>query len=131
MLDLSDVPDPFLVFHHWHDTSHAGTVGYDGGNVKISTDGGVSFAQLLAETVAPSYTGNISTFYGNPLAGQPAWFGTTNAWLRVEIDLEENLDGLPLDQVVIRFEFGSESYFKSRPGWYIDDVYVGSSVLLP
>ncbi len=112
VLDLSDLSDPVLRFAHWYGAE----VGRDGGNLKISTDGGQTFSPVLIEGETLGGDG--------PLAGQVVFTGPTDGWVEVEVELAGDLDGLPRDRVMLRFEFGSDSEV-SGPGWYIDDVLVG------
>jgi hypothetical protein len=119
--DLSHLENPILRFHHWHDIETT----YDGANLKLSVDGGISYFQIDAGSVTPAYSGTVSGNFGNPLAGQLAWWGTSGGWTEVVVDLNANLQGLPRDQVVVRFDFGAD-HSVNAPGWYIDDVYIGN-----
>ena len=126
VINLEGLPAPALRFWHWRNTE--GT--YDGGNVKISTDGGLTFAPLTPSSVVPAYSGLLSTTFGNPMGGQPAWWGVSTTWTVVNVNLAPDLAGLPQDQIVLRFDFAQDDEF-SYPGWYIDDVSVGDRATLP
>jgi hypothetical protein len=123
VMDLTGLPHPALRFHHWYITEAT----YDGGNVKISTDGGVTFSALTAGSVVPAYTGALDI--DTPMGGQLAWHGTASTWATVNVDLAANLVGLPRDQIVVRFDFASDVSV-NYAGWYIDDVSAGDFVTL-
>ena len=94
---------------------------YDGGNIKISTDGGTTWTLV---TPVGGYPGTANS--ANPLYPQPIYTGTANTWQQKTVDLAA-YDGLPIK---IRFDFGADSSV-NYAGWYIDDVKVGSLVLSP
>jgi len=107
---VANVDNPVLMFWHWYDTE----VAYDGGNVKISTDHGVTFTLI---TPVGGYTGTAnSSNVGIPL--EPCFTGHVQGFW------EEEVFVLPVDSgqtFMIRWHFGSDaSVF--YPGWYIDDV---------
>ncbi|MCU0850797.1 MAG: immune inhibitor A [Candidatus Thermoplasmatota archaeon] len=103
-----------LVFWHWYDTEAS----YDGCNVKISTDGGSTWAVLTPEG---GYTGNANS--ANPLYPEPIWTGHVQKyWEEETIDLSA-YNGM---EVKIRFHFGSDTSVQ-YPGWFIDDVGIISS----
>ena len=116
-----DTPVPFFVesplamleFWHWYDIEG---YGYDGGNVKVSTDGGTSWTVITPLTGYPGVA-NAS----NPLNGEPIFCNTVpgNFWALVEFDLS-SYQG---QSIIIRWHFGSDSSVQ-YPGWYIDDVSI-------
>jgi len=113
-----DTPAPFLItepnaelrFWHWYDIETS----WDGGNVKVSTDGGISWSVITSTT---GYTGTGNT--SNPLSGEPIFCGTTtyNYWHEEVFDLS-SYQG---QSIIIRWHFGSDSSGEYA-GWYIDDV---------
>ena len=118
---------PVLDFDHWVATE----LGWDGGNLKVSVNGG-------AWTVVPAsaysfnpYPGNlISVGSGNtnPLAGQPSFTGTnggsvSGSWGTSRVDLS-GIAG-PGDSVRLRFDFGVDGC-NGIVGWYVDNVEVYS-----
>ncbi len=111
------VPDSgILNFYHYH--NFEGSKGektlWDGGNVKISTNGGTSFNLI---TPVGGYDGTISGF--NP--DEPGFGGTIDEWELVEFDLG-NYEG---QDVILRWHFASDYSQCDYYGWYIDDVLVG------
>jgi photosystem II stability/assembly factor-like uncharacterized protein len=129
--DLTGVAAPRLRFAHWYNFEASSTLTsrYDGGNIKISTDGGQTWTQLAPGSVTPAYTGTI-TATSNPMSGQLVWTGILSNWESVEVDLAANLGGQPLTQVALRFDASSDG-FVNRPGWYLDAVRVGDASQLP
>jgi Zn-dependent metalloprotease len=120
--------NPRLTFEHYAATE----AGWDGGNLKISINGG-------AYTLVPSsaYTFNAynttlqTTAAGNtnPLAGQPAFSGTDGgslfgSWGQSQIDLIK-LGVKPGDNIQLRYEFGMDGC-TGNDGWYVDNVTVAA-----
>ncbi|MCK5051825.1 MAG: carboxypeptidase regulatory-like domain-containing protein [Candidatus Cloacimonetes bacterium] len=100
-----------LDFWHWYDIEAS----YDGGNVKISTDGGSSWNVIVPLT---GYTGVANT--SNPLNGEEIFCGHDQGyWEFVEFDLSAFVG----ENILVRWHFGSDSSV-IYPGWYIDDVTI-------
>jgi len=102
-----------FTFYHYHDFEGGYSL-YDGGNVKISTDGGSTFNLITPES---GYDGNIVA-----LDNEQGFSGTLDNWEQVEFDLT-NYAG---ETAIIMWHFGSDSYVNSYYGWYIDNVLVGN-----
>ena len=107
---------PFIVptgmmftFWHWYQFE----TGWDGGNLKISTDGGTTFTLI---TPVGGYPGTLSS---NPyMTGQPGYTGTGETiWAQAVFDLTA-YEGMT---VIILWETASDSSIQYA-GWYIDDV---------
>ena len=127
-LRVSTAGDTYLVFWHYYDTEHDGTAGpgratlatlWDGGNVKVSTDTGSTWAVLQP---VGGYDGTIATGSTNPMGGEPGFGGFSYGWQRA-------LFHLPIaDEVLIRFDFGTDAEndgdARVFAGWYLDDVTV-------
>jgi Zn-dependent metalloprotease len=111
-------------FEHWFATE----LGFDGGNLKISVNGGpwqlvppseFTFNNYIAFLVSEA-NGNT-----NPLAGQPAWTGTNpgtvkgGSWGRTHVNLG-NFAG-PGDTIRLRWDFGTDGC-AGAVGWYLDNV---------
>jgi len=100
-----------LVFKHWYEIEE----GWDGGNVKISTDGGNTW-QLITPDGGYPYT--ISTY--NPcIPGEEGYSGNSMGWEPAVF----NLSAYANQTIMIRWEFGSDESFTYQ-GWYIDDVEI-------
>jgi hypothetical protein len=106
-IDLTAAPSPTLTFRMWIDTEGST---YDGVNLQISTDGGMSYS--VVNSVLPAYPLTI--------AGQPAWGGHQAAlgWQFMQADLSAYVGHIRL-----RFSFQSDSS-GTFPGVYIDDIFV-------
>ena len=100
-----------LDFWHWYDIEG---YGYDGGNVKISTDGGTSWSVITPLT---GYPGVANT--SNPLSGEPIFWESSAGWVLVEFDLSAYVG----ENILVRWHFGTDSSV-TYPGWYIDDVRI-------
>jgi hypothetical protein len=107
-IDLSGLIDPKVTFRMWVHTEGST---YDGANLQISNDGGVTFTVL--DTVDPTYPLMVG--------GKPAWGGQQAAlgWQLVEADLAVYTG----QTVRLRFAFRSDSS-GVFPGVYIDDILV-------
>ncbi|MCH8277075.1 MAG: hypothetical protein IIA50_06020, partial [Bacteroidetes bacterium] len=126
-VNLSGVNGAMLMFWHWYDFEHDGAADpnvsgaslWDGGNVKVSTDGGQSWELLLPEG---HYSGDVIVSQENPLSGQRAFGGYSYGWRQEIMQLPEASD------VRIRFDVGTDDSntqdARWYAGWYIDDVAV-------
>lgn len=131
-LDLTAIGSTYLIFWHWYDFEHTGEVPpgefssnadlFDAGNVKVSTDGGVTWSVVEPEG---GYNGTISAEHANPLGGEPGFGGYSYGWRREIVPLPADAD------VRIRFDFATDAgnvnqalYFA---GWHIDDVVITTS----
>jgi len=94
-----------LEFWHNYDTEN----GYDGGNVKISTNNGNSWSLLTPEG---GYThANLNALNG------PGFSGSSNGWVLSRFPLAAHAN----QSVMFRFSFASDSNTQAE-GWFIDDV---------
>ncbi|MBN1424315.1 immune inhibitor A [Candidatus Fermentibacteria bacterium] len=115
-LVLTNAVSAILTFWHWYRMEYSDGVYWDGGNVKISVDGGATFQVIYPEG---GYDGT-ATNTANPLYGQPVFGGppsTGNFWHQETFDLSSYAN----NTVIVRFHFGSDAYLTDI-GWYIDDV---------
>ena len=95
-----------LSFWHWYDMESI----YDGGNIKITTDGGASWQLIQPNGGYPQ--AEISA-----LDDEPGFSGQSGGWQEVYCDLGA-FEG---ETIKIKFNFGS-NYMTTHPGWYIDAV---------
>jgi len=119
----ADRPILRLAFDHWIATEP----GYDGGNLKVSVNGGPFLVVAPARFSFNAYNGAL-TVSGNtsPLAGESAWSGTNSgsldgSWGQSQVDLSGIAS--PGDTVRFRFELGMDGC-NGNTGWYVDDVRV-------
>lgn len=108
-----------LVFDHWVATEE----GWDGGNVKVSVNGGAFEVVPPASFTFNAYPGALESS-DNPLGGEWAFTGTDGgeifgSWGQSQIDLTSLASAG--DDVQIRFEMGLDGCNGVR-GWYVDDV---------
>ncbi|MCA9950852.1 MAG: M4 family metallopeptidase [Anaerolineales bacterium] len=106
-------------------------VGWDGGNLKISVNGG-------AWTVVPDSAIEVNGYFApgaingggndNPLAGQEGWTGggqgeVSTGWGQTQV----NLTGIAAagDDIQLRFDMGLDGC-NGVDGWYVDEVQVYS-----
>lgn len=117
---------PRIAIDHWIATEE----GYDGGNFKISVDGGDFILVPPSAIELSPYNGTLYPAdrpNSNPLAGEPAFTGsddgTTGSWGQSNV----NLFGIAQagSTVRLRFDFGIDDC-DGLVGWYVDDVRVYS-----
>jgi len=116
-IELAGQDSSRLIFWHWYINEFSDNTFWDGGNIKISIDGGAF------EIIDPigGYDGIIDRF-APFLAGEPCFGGPEangNFWQREIFDLTPYLGR----SIKIRFDFGADGYV-SKPGWYIDYVEI-------
>ena len=124
---------PRIALNHWFDIEY----GWDGGNLKISTNGGPftlvpgsafetgPYTDVLFEAVR-----DFLPYNSNPLAEQEAFTGSGlqldgASWAQSRV----NLDGIagPGDSIQLRFDFGVDGC-DGAVGWYVDEVDVYSCI---
>jgi Zn-dependent metalloprotease len=125
----NSVTDSRLSFDHWVATE----AGWDGGNLKISVDGGAWQEVASADYVYNGYNRSLfgagaPNFNSNPLAGQKAYSGqdagsVDGSWGRSIINLAPY--AAPGSKVQLRFDLGTDGCGGAY-GWYVDDVSVYS-----
>jgi Zn-dependent metalloprotease len=117
-----------MEFEHYVATE----AGWDGGNLKISINGGpYTLVPSSAYTFNPYNTTLQTVAAGNtnPLAGQPAYSGTDGgsvfgSWGLSQINLTA-LGVVPGNTIRLRYDFGMDGC-TGLDGWYVDDIRVGA-----
>ena len=100
--------------------------GFDGGALEVSTDGGVTWVDVVAgggNFISGGYNGSISPSYGSAIAGRPAWTGGNAAGAMTKVEV--NLGPFAGPDVRVRFRLACDELLAgSQPGvgWFIDDV---------
>jgi hypothetical protein len=114
-INLAMATTPVASFWAW---VHTEVSSYDGWNLKISTDGGQSFATVT--TVTPAY--NLM------VAMQPAWGGNHSAkgWENYTADLTAYAG----QSVILRYAFKSDGA-GVFPGVYVDELVVAEPPQIP
>jgi len=110
-LDLTaTVPasSPRLTFWHWYQFE-SGSQDWDGGNLKVSTNGGSTWTVLTPEGGYPS--SSITAL------GQAGYAGSSGGWVEATFDLAAHAG----QSVTLRWHFGSDSSVTDL-GWYVDDI---------
>uniref|UniRef100_A0A832G8S2 carboxypeptidase T n=1 Tax=Ignavibacterium album TaxID=591197 RepID=A0A832G8S2_9BACT len=114
-INLSSYSNPKLSFWTKWDIEN----NWDYGQVKVSTNNGVSWTPLQG-----NYT-NLGTGSFQP-NGQPLYDGTQTNWVQEEI----NLTGLTSTQSKLRFELKTDGSV-TRDGWYVDDISIYIYAVVP
>jgi Zn-dependent metalloprotease len=125
-LPAAGILSPRATFEH----SIASEFGFDGGNVKISINGGAyAIVPAAAFIFNPYNTTMVTAAAGNtsPLEGQPGFSGSdggqvTTLWGESQIDLTK-AGVKPGDTIQLRFDFGMDGC-GSIDGWYVDNVKI-------
>jgi hypothetical protein len=115
-----------LTFRH-HFNLEASNVdpnlGFDGGVMEISTDGGNTFQDILAAGgtfVMGGYNRTISTDRGSPIAGRQAWSGDSGGFVTTMVDLPPFA---PPSGIRLRWRMASDTS-GSGEGWRVDTVTI-------
>ena len=127
-LPNADILSPRLTFEHYFATE----LGWDGGNVKISINGGAYVVVPASAFSFNPYNGALNTAAAgntNPLAGEPGFTGTdggevTGSWGQSQIDLTK-IGVKAGDTIQLRFDFGMDGC-TGIDGWYVDDFKVSA-----
>ena len=84
---------PQLTFRHnfnFEASDTNPTLGFDGGVLELSTDGGNTFQDILAaggSFFMGGYNRTISTDRGSPIAGRQAWSGNSEGFITTVVNL--------------------------------------------
>jgi Zn-dependent metalloprotease len=121
---------PLLLFDHYVATES----GYDGGNLKLSVNGGpFQLVPTNAFRFNPYNATLVTDGNTNPLRGQAAYTGSDGgslegSWGQSQVDLSALAgDG---DTIRVRFDLGVDGC-NGLDGWYLDDVRVLATVSTP
>jgi Zn-dependent metalloprotease len=121
--------NPLLTFDHWVATEG----GWDGGNLKISVNGGPWQVVAPADYTYNGYNAALFTAAQgntNPLAGEPAFTGTDGgsvggSWGRSHVNLTNY--AMAGDAIQLRYDIGNDGC-TGITGWYVDDPTVYACV---
>src|SRR5436190_5801126 len=103
-------------------------IGFDGGVLEISTDGGSTFQDILAAAgsfVMGGYNRTISVDRGSPIAGRQAWSGNSGGFITTMV----NLPFIPI-AARLRWRMASDTS-GSNEGWRVDTVNISWCELVP
>jgi hypothetical protein len=95
-------------------------VGFDGGVLEISMDGGTTFQDITvwASFEGGEYNRTIATDRGSPLAGRPAWSGNSGGFITTVVNLPPEIGN-----AVLRWRMASDNAGSSE-GWRVDTASV-------
>lgn len=113
LLHLDGFEHATLSFYHYYQLGLQ--PGFDGGNLKVSTDNGQSWEMIQPVGGYPVEAMNS----GSILVTQPAFSGTQGRWERVQVSLDDYIDWTA--GIRLRFHLGSTGQ-EQDDGWYIDDI---------
>jgi serine protease AprX len=122
---------PQLIFRHNFNLEASDTdpnLGYDGGVLELSTDGGNTFRDVLANGgsfAMGGYNRTISTDRDSPIAGCQAWSGNSEGFITTVV----NLPVLTVDSV-LRWRMASDTT-GSNQGWRVDTVNISWCEAIP
>jgi subtilisin family serine protease len=95
-------------------------LGFDGGVLELSTDGGSTFQYIPPSAfVLGGYNRTISTDRGSPIGGLRAWSGNSEGYITTVVDIESPLPG----SGKVRWRMASDTS-GSNEGWRIDTLNV-------
>jgi hypothetical protein len=97
------------------------TLGFDGGVLEISFDGGNTFQDILdagGSFLEGGYNRTISTNRGSPIAGRQAWSGNSGGFITTVVDLPQSFGNF-----VLRWRMASDDSGSSE-GWRVDTVSI-------
>jgi hypothetical protein len=102
-------------------------VGFDGGVLEVSTDGGNTFQDILTaggSFVIGGYNRTISTDRGSPIAGRQAWSGNSEGFITTVVNL-------PLIfPINLRWRMAGDAS-GSNEGWRVDTVNLSGCLPRP
>ena len=112
-----------LTFWHRYNTE----LGFDGGVLEVSTDGGGSWQDVLAAGgvfVSGGYTDVFSPGSGFVLSGRAGWGGESSGVLTGNmVPVDVDLGALAGQTFQVRFRFAQDELLpEPAGGWWIDDV---------
>ena len=113
-----------LTFRHSYnlESSLTSGLGFDGGVLEISVDGG-AFVDVLAagaSFTSGGYNRTISDRYQNPLADRNAWSGNSQGFVSSTLNLPTSMAG---HAIRLAWRLGCDRS-EAGAGWYVDSVFV-------
>lgn len=118
--------DPVLTFRHNFNLEASDAdpnLGFDGGVLEMSTDGGNTFQDILAAGGSfgmGGYNRTISTDRGSPIAGREAWSGNSQGFITTVVSLP-NIQ--TPNSGILRWRMASDTS-GSNEGWRVDTVNI-------
>ncbi|HPR63492.1 MAG TPA: hypothetical protein PK014_04665 [Thermoanaerobaculia bacterium] len=117
--------DNILSFYHSYSLDgQAGGMAWHGGVLEISVLGAGVWTDLGPQIITGQYNSTISAAC-NPLDGRAAWSGDT-LMLGTPYQVKVDLSPYNGQTVSIRWRLASDDVNTFYPGWYIDDITIGT-----
>lgn len=118
----------FLQFNHAYNFEEYfsnPSLAYDGGNIKISVNGGPPVLVPLSSFTLNGYNRTVGVL-GNPLSGQPVWSAISPGWPNSMITSVATLGSFSAGDVIqVEFVGGwDNSVVKNAPNWIIDSLTI-------
>jgi hypothetical protein len=111
---------------HWYDFESDFTA-WDGGNVKVSTDGGTTWTLIYPADLYPGvFSVCGGTYYPACVCGEQGFAFSSGGWVRDCFDISAFVG----QDILIGFCFGSDSSV-SELGWYIKWAKIGGKDISP
>ena len=108
-------------FKHRYRFEQDGGLNYDGGQLRLSTDNGATWANV--NSAAAGYNGTINGASGNPAEGEAAYVGQSPAWPAMATTTV-NLGTAYAGQTVrLAWEIHTDPSFATE-GWEVDDIAI-------
>ena len=108
-------------FKHRYRFEQDGGLNYDGGQLRLSTDNGATWANL--NSAAAGYNGTINGASGNPAEGEAAYVGQSPAWPAMATTTV-NLGTAYAGQTVrLAWVIHTDPSFATE-GWEVDDIAI-------
>jgi len=113
-----------LIFRHNFNFEASDTdehLGYDGGVLEMSTDGGNTFQDILdagGSFVMGGYNRTIATDRGSPIAGRRAWSGNSGGFITTAVNVPDIQD-----QGRLRWRMASDNS-GGNEGWRVDTLHM-------
>ena len=124
-------PGTPLTFRHSYNLEASNkdpNLGFDGGVLEISTDGGNTFQDILdvgGIFVEGGYNRIISTDRGSPIGGRQAWSGNSGGFITTAVSLP-----FTVTSVTLRWRMASDTSGSSE-GWRVDTIYAAWCLPFP
>lgn len=95
-------------------------LGFDGGVLELSIDGGNTFQDITrwGSFESGGYNRTIATNRGSPIAGRPAWSGNSGGFVTTVVDLPPEVIN-----AVLRWRMASDNTGSSE-GWRVDTAQI-------
>lgn len=119
--------DIYIEITHKYDTDTL----RDGGFITVSCDGGKTWMNIINDEmcigIGPMHTGkNLYSQYDTLFTGEPGFSGRSDGWIKTEfawyVAITKRTMNEPVDTMIVRFNFISDSIPSDKEGWMIDDI---------